>query len=291
MSRLSLCTVCSNVGSRKRRNPGAGCFQRPGSGRAPCTGLESCRCTSASCTTESFPVPESDFATTFGFVTSYGSDRVTVQAYDTTPSDGKDVEVRIFSGIFCNLLQLLTSIRYLLIHLFSLNGSAPFPSPQTTAHQDHLNILNQRQQVQRQNNDYINRFYASNSVVLPQPPAPQQQAPQAAQSATLAATSGAQPTAATQLDLQNIALRRLAPATTAATLGAYQNQSLLLLSNIHNIHHSLAADMPMIFFPASTTGDFVQGYPDAVTHAVATAMHHAPEPQPVGATSDQVRVF
>jgi hypothetical protein len=52
--------------------------------------------------------------------------------------------------------------------------------------------------------------------------------------------------------------------------------------------HHLATDMPMIFFPATTNGDYILSNQEAVTHAVATAMHHAPEPQPVGASSDQV---
>lgn len=144
----------------------------------------------------------------------------------------------------------------------SLNGSAPFPTPQT-AHPDHLNILSHRQQAQRQSNDYRNRFYATNSVVLPQPgqtnPAAQQMAP-----ATL------------DLHSNPITLRRLAPASAAALP---YNQSLFFLSNIHNLYHQPTSDMPMIFLQTPSNADLMYGNTEAVTHAVTAAMQHAPEPQ------------
>lgn len=162
--------------------------------------------------------------------------------------------------------------------MFSLNGVSPFPA--TNHNQEHINLINRRQQTQNQSNDILNRFYSTNSVVLPSQ----------AQSVQNAAIQQME-----TLQNNHIALRaaRLAPApTTANTVSPYHpvnHSSLLLLSGIHNIHHQLAAtEMPMIFFPASTN-EYVLGNPEAVTHAVATAMHHVPEPQPIGASSDQVK--
>jgi hypothetical protein len=148
-------------------------------------------------------------------------------------------------------------------------------------------MLNRRQHVQNQTNDYTNRFYSSNPVALPQQTQPTSTPLQQAQHQL----GQSQPN---PMDLQNnhIALRatRLAAAPAAAnTLTPYHpNHPSWLL--FHNINYHLAANdiHPMIVVAEQPNNGYVFGNPEAMTHAVATAMHHAPEPQPVGASSDQV---